>query len=425
MEQARFQIEITAFCGSPCGYTQTADEAGHAVLADMHFLSAGIVTDAIIVCTSQTGKSQLQLWFHIAIGFAESFSVFSGNAEAISTVVPIQLMSHIVVYGIAVCRMTCLDSDIYILTIFEKLRAVEREGVEFRIPFAAHFILGTSLVVVESTAKVPAALEEFIRTDLRAPEAIAEGRGSFIVLDLSTEGSCPDPIVRAIVEISHTSRHIGNIASPGQHRRIHGILRTTHHHGFRAAPDDIRILVARRHAVLFIAALSRGLIEINRTILFSSARSREPLCDFYPAIQVGYAIDCIRIGELLRQSIEHILYTMIITHIDTAAIGAQGQEAIGISLLDRHISAQNIGRVCCTMAIEHQCMTAEPVYRNTAAVLVLEDHAISGVRCIQQGNIGFFFSRIVPYAAILQPHFKSAAMIGKTAGPGRAFGSNA
>ena len=227
------------------------------------------------------------------------------------------------------------------------------------------------------------------------------------------------------MEISHTSRHIGNIASPGQHRRIHGILRATHHHGFRAAPDDIRILLSWLHAVLFIAALSRGLIEINRSILLGSTCSREALCDFHLAIQVGYAIDRIRIGELLRQSIEHILYAVIIAHIDTAAIGAQGQEAIGIGLLDRHIAAQNIGRVCCTMAIEHQCMTAEPVYRNTAAVLVLEDHAISGIRCIQQGNIGFFLSRVVPYAAILQPQIKGAAMIGKTTCPGRAFGSNA
>ena len=70
-------------------------------------------------------------------------------------------------------------------------------------------------------------------------------------------------------------------------------------------------------------------------------------------------------------------------------------------------------------------MTAEPVYRNTAAVLVLEDHAISGIRCIQQGNIGFFLSCVVPYTAILQPQIKGAAMIGKTACPGRAFGSNA
>lgn len=146
MEQACLQIEITAFRCFSSGYTQTADEAGHAVLADMHFLSAGIVADPIIVCTSQARKSQLQLWFHKAIGSAKPFSVFSGNAEAISTVVPIQLMSHIIVYGIAVCRVTCLDSDIYILAVLEKLRAIEREGVEFWIPFAAHSYLALPLL---------------------------------------------------------------------------------------------------------------------------------------------------------------------------------------------------------------------------------------------------------------------------------------
>ena len=139
---------------------------------DMHFLISVKIADRIIICTAQPGEKQLDLGFNITRGGAETFAIFHGQSISGGMIITIEFSSLCIVNGVIVLSTTHLADDIHILSVIKDFGSVDASYIKFRITLSAKIILRIAVIIIKSSADVPAGCQFMIRPDLRPPETV-------------------------------------------------------------------------------------------------------------------------------------------------------------------------------------------------------------------------------------------------------------
>ena len=139
---------------------------------DMHFLISVKIAGRIIIRAAQPGEKQLDLWFDITRGGAETFPVFHRQSVSGGMIIAIEFASLRIVNSVIVFSTADLADNIHILSVIKDLGSIDASYIKLRISFSAKVILRIAVIIIKGSADVPAGSQFMIRPDLRAPETV-------------------------------------------------------------------------------------------------------------------------------------------------------------------------------------------------------------------------------------------------------------
>ena len=230
MGQAGTAEQCAAAGLKSCFHTEAADYTVNGILVYMERSQSR--TCRCKVLALQARKSQLGLWFHIALFIAHPFSVLGRGAPSGRFIGAAQFLADFIVDIELIFQMARFGRQVKIAAVLEFPDAIDADAIGRIVTTAIAFVSRFSIAVVHGNACMPAAVLLF-KTYLRRFVAVLDVRIDFVIGVFAAVCLCPNAVSLAIFtdQFRAAERFAGN-ASPRQDRRSDCLADAFHHRRF-------------------------------------------------------------------------------------------------------------------------------------------------------------------------------------------------